>query len=847
VTASRREHGANRVTARKRRGFLPRLLANFGDPMIKILLIAMAINLLFLFNTADWVETAGIAAAVLLAVGISTASEMGSEAAFRKLQEEASRLRCRVRRREGAAEIPAEEVVVGDLMLLQAGDRVPADGMMLKGELDIDQSALNGETKEAHKTVNNGHIAANSEQPKDEKNLSDPRRVFSGTVVCGGEGTARVTAVGDSAVYGQLAGEVQEEKSASPLKVRLGGLAKTISRFGYAGAALAAFAYLFNVLVIANGFRPSDIFGALTDPAHIAEKLLHAATLAVTVIVVAVPEGLPMMITVVLSSNMRRMLRDNVLVRKPVGIETAGSLNILFTDKTGTLTRGKLQVTGFIDALGNEYTPVSAVYGSPLWHDLHRALVYNNGAVMSRGKPVGGNATDRVLLAFSALRPVEHRLTIGKTVPFNSERKTMSAEVSGEFSGTLLKGAPETVLPRCAGADRFAIEKTMTRWQKEGGRLIAVAEGRRLLGVFCVRDDVRPEAASGVRQLQDAGIQVVMITGDAKATAEAIARRVGLLGKDALALTSAELAGMSDEEVRAAIPRLRVVARALPGDKSRLVRIAQQSGLVTGMTGDGVNDAPALKRADVGFAMGSGTEVAKEAGDIVILDDNLLSITKAVRYGRTVFKSIRKFIIFQLTLNFSALGLSVAAPFIGVETPITVIQMLWINMVMDTLAGLAFGGEQALFEYMREPPKARAEPIINRYMWREITLGALYTVALCLWFLKSPVTAELFGEASFMTAFFALFMYTGIFTGLTARTHKFNLFDRLAGNKPFLSIMGLVAAAQTAMIYFGGAAFRTAGLSLYQLTFVLFLSSTAIAAHLIRTIIYDRRGALTGT
>lgn len=554
-----------------------------------------------------------------------------------------------------------------------------------------------------------------------------------------------------------------------------------------------------------------------------------------------------MMITVVLSSNMKRMLRDNVLVRKAVGIETAGSLNILFTDKTGTLTKGKLQVTGFADAQGKVFTPAKELYGTSIWCDLHRALVYNNAAALSQGKPVGGNATDRALLAFAEGRPLTHRLKKGTVVPFNSERKYMSSEVSGEWDGLLLKGAPEVVMARCSGFDRRALEVPMRRWQEEGGRLIAVAEGRRLLGVFCVRDDVRPEAAGGVKQLLDAGIQVVMITGDAKTTAEAIARRVGLLGGGMLALTSAELARMNDEEVCAALPRLRVVARALPGDKSRLVRIAQKNGLVAGMTGDGVNDAPALKRADVGFAMGSGTEVAKEAGDIVILDDNLLSIAKAVRYGRTVFKSIRKFIIFQLTLNFSALGLSVAAPFIGVETPITVIQMLWINMVMDTLAGLAFGGEQALLEYMREPPKTRTEPIINRYMWREITLGAFYTVALCLWFLKSSVTAELFGEASFMTAFFALFMYTGIFTSLSARTHKFNLLDRLAGNKPFLFIMGLVATAQTALIYLGGAVFRTAGLRIPQLVFVLLLSSTAVAVHMIRTIVYEKRGLLSGT
>ena len=873
VAASRGEHGENRVTVKKRRGFFSRLLENFGDPMIKILLIALAVNVLFVFNKADWVETAGIAAAVLLAVLISTLSEQGSETAFRKLQEEASRIRCRAVRGGVTLEIPVEEVVVGDLVRLQAGDRVPADGTVAEGTVELDQSAINGETKEARKTVGEGCL--------------------SGTVVVAGQGMIRVTAVGDRTIYGQIAGEVQEEKGTSPLKTRLGALAGTISRFGAAGAALAALAYLFNVLVLDNGFDPALILASLRDPAFLFEKLLRAATLAVTVIVVAVPEGLPMMITVVLSSNMKRMLKDGVLVRKLVGIETAGSLNILFCDKTGTLTKGKLQVTGFIGPSGQilgrgDYQPSAGGRLPPLldlcksaqWKQIHRALVFNNAAVMTKGKAVGGNATDRALLEFAAGHPLQHRLRKGKIIPFDSKNKFMSTEVSGEIGGILLKGAPEVVLPKCRGYNERSIQESMDRLQNEGARLIAAAENGRLLGVLAVRDDVRYEAASGVKQIQNAGIQVVMITGDAKATAEAIARRVGLInpsvpagtspfcerGKEGttppsfvkegyrpqaegdLRLTSEELSRLSDEELTGVLPRLRVVARALPGDKSRLVRVAQRAGLVAGMTGDGVNDAPALKRADVGFAMGSGTEVAKEAGDVVILDDNLLSIAKAIRYGRTIFKSIRKFIIFQLTLNFCALGVSVIAPLIGVESPITVIQMLWINMVMDTLAGLAFGGEPPLMEYMREKPKRRDEPIINGYMKREILLGGLYAVAVCLWFLKSPFTSAMFAShARFMTAFFALFMFMGIFQSLNARTHRVNLADHLAGNKPFIGIMGLVALVQTALIYFGGSLFRAAGLTPAQLVFILLLASTALLARIFRAVWYEHKKISTGT
>jgi calcium-translocating P-type ATPase len=446
----------------------------------------------------------------------------------------------------------------------------------------------------------------------------------------------------------------------------------------------------------------------------------------------------------------------------------------------------------------------------------------------------------------------------------------MASKITGGES--FVKGAPELILPGCSfyiAADghkralenTYALKKTMSGLQKEAARLIAVAScastvrtgadlnNLTLIGILAVRDDIRREAAAGVKQIQEAGVQVVMVTGDAPETAEAIARNTGLLNERSVVITSQKLGKMSDNDVLELLPRLAVVARALPGDKSRLVRLAGIKGLVTGMTGDGVNDAPALKRADVGFAMGSGTEVAKEAGDIVILDDNLLSIAKAIKYGRTIFKSIRKFIIFQLTLNFCAMGVSMIAPLIGVDSPVTVIQMLWINMVMDTLAGLAFGGELARMEYMREKPKKRDEPIINSYMWREIVGGAVYSILICLWFLKSRFVGEIFPENSLrlMTAFFALFMFTGIFNSFCARTHHMNLTDHIAGNKPFLLIMSVVTAVQIVILYFGGTVFRTNGLSPAEFIFVVALSSTTVAVHTLRKFIYEKTGFSTGT
>ena len=361
-----------------------------------------------------------------------------------------------------------------------------------------------------------------------------------------------------------------------------------------------------------------------------------------------------------------------------------------------------------------------------------------------------------------------------------------------------------------------------------------------LLGLVAIRDDVRREAPQAIRQVVGAGIQVVMITGDNRETAVAIAREAGLIHDDTqrTVLTSSELQKMTDAQLRSALPHLRVVARAVPADKSRLIAASQMLGLVAGMTGDGINDAPALKIADVGFSMGSGTEVAKEASDIVIMDDNFLSIAKAILYGRTIFKSIRKFIIFQLTINFCAVAVSIIGPFIGISSPITVLQMLWVNMVMDTLAGLAFAGEAPLKEYMEELPKKRDEPIINRYMFNQILVGGIYFTLLCVLFLKIPAIHSMYdrapGDGFFMTAFFAMFIFAGVFNSFNVRTTRLNLLANIWKNKGFIAIMVLICVIQLIIIYFGGAIFRTTGLRYGQLQFVILLAFTVIPIDFIR-------------
>ncbi|WP_099468614.1 calcium-translocating P-type ATPase, PMCA-type [Konateibacter massiliensis] len=876
VRQARNKYGENLISRKKKKGFLLSFLESFGDPIIKILLIALVINIIFLFHESSWFETIGIAIAILLATFVSTLSEYGSESAFEKLQEEAARIECRVYRADGLIQIPVNEIVVGDNILLQSGDRIPADGLIMEGNIDVDQSSLNGESKEVTKSPQS--LIKKPGLSKD--NFLNPTMLFSGTIVCSGEGVMEVTAVGDNTYYGRIGAEIQEETRESPLRIRLRGLAESIGKLGYVAALFSVCAYFFNNIILDNEFNLTLILKTVTTWSIMFPHLIKACTLAVTVIVMAVPEGLPMMITVVLSANMKRMLKDNVLVRKLVGIETAGSLNILFTDKTGTLTQGKLNVTHFIAGNGKVWNKNEVgINNSKIWQILNDSIQYNCAASLNQGVAIGGNATDRAMLEFTSnLKSNNKNIKKVNVIPFTSDLKYMATTISGDWNVTLVKGAPEKILTSCTKyydeygnvsplANKSELDNILKHFAEKAVRMIAIAvtsnsgntgskntnrfENLILVGLVGLRDEIRPDAVKGIQEVQSAGIQTVMITGDSAPTARAIAKEVGLIRNHSdLVITSNELNAMSDSTLSNKLPNLRVVARALPSDKSRLVRIAQEKGLVVGMTGDGVNDAPALKQADIGFAMGSGTEVAKEAGDIVILDDNFISISKAVCYGRTIFKSIRKFIIYQLSICMCAVGVTVIGPLIGIDSPITVIQMLWINIVMDTLAGLAFSGEKARLSYMNEQPKSRDEKIINPYMLQQITVNSIYSTCLCLFFLKSSAIQSLFGfqdDAYKMTAFFSLFMYSAIFTSFSARTHQMNLLDYLAANKPFILIMGFVTIIQTIIIYYGGTVFRTVKLDFNDLILVGLLAFSVIPVDLIRKSLLNKNSEVIGT
>lgn len=851
VEKSREKYGDNTLNKEKTKGFFRKFIENLNDPIIKVLIFAVVIQLILSLGNCNFLELGAIVAAILIATTVSTVSEYGSEKAFQKMKSDNVDNSVKVIRDGELCEIPPSQLVVGDIMCISRGEKIQADGYMLSGKIKVDQSALNGESKEVKKEPEKTGV---------DWDLSSKGRVFRGSVVVDGNAIVRVGRVGKETYYGMVARDVQTETRTSPLKLRLAGLASQISKIGYVMAIFVGFAYLFNTLIVDNGFIWNKIIESVKDFRYLFSTLLHTLTLMTTVVVVAAPEGLPMMVTVVLSANMKKMLKDSVLVKKLVGIETAGSMNILFTDKTGTITTGNLEC----DKIITEYEVYNSVSALKRNREIFRYLCisakYNTDTEISGGKLIGGNGTDKALLNFFP-KDENYRSEIANKIPFDSERKC--SEIVFKDGLHLIKGAPEIILAKSKYAlaadgkiitfDRVKAEQEYYTNAKAGNRVIAVAfknsdiESFVFVALIVLRDKLRPDVKSAIRGVKGAGVQIVMLTGDSKDTAAAIAKECGILENEVegSVITSAELSEMSDEEVKKIIPRLSVLARALPQDKTRLVRLSQELDLVVGMTGDGINDAPSLKLADVGFAMESGADIAKSAGDIVILDNSFYAINRTVLYGRTIFKSIRKFITFQLIMNLAACGTSLIGQFLGIDSPITIIQMLWVNIIMDTLGGLAFAGEAPNEYYMKEKPKQRGEPILSKEMIHQIFFTGGYTLLLCFFFLRMDFIKNLFRASEnniyFMTAFYALFIFSGIFNCFGARCERVWILSNIEKNKSFLVIMGVITVIQVLIIYFGGNAFRAAPLLIKELLTVILLASTVIPFEIIRRIFYKLR------
>ncbi|MBE6618097.1 MAG: cation-translocating P-type ATPase [Ruminococcaceae bacterium] len=875
VKLSREKYGGNSVSAGRRAGFFRQFFHNLNDPIIKILIGALVINTIFTFSDFNWAESLGIAATVLISSLVSTISEHSSGAAFEKLYSTLGDSLCHVLRDGNDVECSISDIVRYDLVYLYPGDTVPADGILVRGEVSCDESSLTGESRAVKKTVSDSALSSLRKSGEYELKTGNSTAVFKGSHVISGNGILLVLAVGEDTVYGSIATELSRDDGTSPLKQKLSRLAKTISKIGYASAAVVAIVHLADAFWFDSGCSTQVALAKLSDVRFVVSELVRALTMAISIVVVAVPEGLPMMITVVLSSNMKKMMRSGVLVRRLIGIETAGSIDILFTDKTGTLTTGRLSVSKVVTA-NSEHSSIKSV-PRPILQSLKKG----DAACVSVF-----NQTERAISAFLGLKNLRQAALPEDIIPFDSARKYAAARYDGKL---YIRGAWEYLLPCCVSymdesgnikpmnveiSER--LRETINDYAGRSFRILAYCEGGESLleslrggpltqstpltfvSLYVIRDEIRKEAIRAVGECRSAGIQVVMLTGDNHSTAAGIGLECGILSQDYrtydqsedivryttagrdLVIGGQDLKNMNDGEIIELLPMIKVISRVTPADKSRLVRLAKESGHVTGMTGDGINDAPALKSADVGFAMGSGTDIAREAGDIVITDDNFVSITKAVLFGRTIFSSIRKFITFQLTMNLAAVGVSVLGTMFGIESPVTVIQMLWVNIIMDTLGSLAFAGEPALKDTMQQLPIKRDEHILTASMMWQIILTGGYAILMSMFFLLSDNIRHMFGggEVYHLTLFFALFVFMGVGIAMCTRTSRINLFANIGKNKAFTVIMPAVAAIQLLIIYFGGEVFRCVPLEWRELLICSVFAMTVIPADTIRKCLF---------
>ena len=874
VKKSREAYGSNEIPDSEPTTFWKEFKETFKDPMVRVLLAISALMIvMFFLGYAEIFEPAGTLVAILIVATVTAKTGVASDTKYRDLKHSVKEEEIKVYRNGNICNTGINQIVTGDLVLLQAGDKIPADGILITGHLNVNNAALNGEAEECPKT------AAASDTPFPDEitgdTFVDESSLFRGAIVFDGEGVMLVKKVGIKTMMGRMALEMQEEEPPSPLQVKLSILAGQISKIGYIGAILIALFYVIHFVSMAGGVEPYLNMGW----EYILMDLIDAVTIAIVIIVCAVPEGLPLMISIVLMQNTSKMLDHNVLVRKAEGIETAGALNILFSDKTGTITKGELEVVEFFTADGL-VIPFEELKKYPEVRNNLRIAIGQNSSSMydERHRVIGGNATDQALMKFlgeDSYQELQNdeSLHVVNAQKFNSANKFSQAQIG---SRTYYKGAPERLLQKATHylsvdgqirpLDTIRLNEKIDQLASKAMRVLSfgysdhpmeedvIEDGLVLIGLTAIRDDVRPEARTAIREVQEAGIQVVMITGDRLETAAAIAADAGLVtSEEDICLTSSELNSMSDDRVKQILSRIRVIARALPTDKSRMVRICQELNLVVGMTGDGVNDSPALKRADVGFAMGSGTEAAKEAGKIVILDDNFNSIKDAIWYGRTIYHNILKFCKFQLVVNVAAVLVSAVAPFLGVEEPLKVTHLLFVNLVMDGLGAMMLGNEPALEAYMKEKPRRRDESLVSREMMTQIGIMGIWLTLMSLFYLMSDWARSFFEtDAQFMTSYFVLFIASALFNGFNVRNDGFAIFKNLKDNPDFLKVMCMILGIQFCLVNISlipaapavwiGNMFSCVPFGVSGWVLVLILAFTMIPVDMIRKIIFRKFG-----
>lgn len=812
VEQSRREHGENLLTPPKRTSLLRLYLEKYNDPIIRILLVAAVASLALAFFHKDFIETIGIVLAIILATTIGFYFERDAAKKFDVLTALGEESPVKVRRNGTVTEIPRKDVVVGDVIIIEVGDEIPADGRLIAStDLQIDESSLTGEP------IISKHVVTD-ETPSDKEATYPSDTVLRSTMVMNGNGVAVVTAVGDSTEIGKVARKATEMTAVkTPLNIQLGKLAKLISKIG-TGVSVSAF-----VIFLTHDIMTNPLWQG-TGYLKMAEVTLNYFMMAVTLIVMAVPEGLPMAVTLALALNMRRMLKSNNLVRKLHACETMGAATVICTDKTGTLTQNRMQVADMVVTAHEEL--------------MASAIALNTTAdIDNEGKGIG-NPTEVALLL--RLRDkgtdyAEMRRTaeIKDRLLFSTERKYMAtvAQVDGK-DWLFVKGAPEIVMGFCNITDdeKARITAQLRAYQNKAMRTLAFAcrqtdamnvEGLTLQAVAAISDPLRTDVPDAVGECHSAGIQVKIVTGDTSATAVEIARQIGIWKDDTPAtdqITGPDFAALSDEEAYRRVESLKVMSRARPTDKQRLVQLLQKHGEVVAVTGDGTNDAPALNHAHVGLSLGSGTSVAKNASDITLIDDSFQSIVKAVMWGRSLYRNIQRFIFFQLIVNVTALLLVLGGSIIGTELPLTVTQILWVNLIMDTFAAMALASLPPSHEVMKDKPRNQNDFIINRKMaYGILTMGVLFFLVMLGMLIYCERCCSVSGAISVkaLTIFFTAFVmiqWWNLFNAKTLGTNH-SAFNELLKDPGLLLTLCIILAGQWLIVTFGGKMFRTEPLS----------------------------------
>jgi Ca2+-transporting ATPase len=845
VKQSREQHGKNVLTPPQRTSLWKLYLDKYRDPIIQILLVAAFVSLILAFIEKNFMETIGIFVAVFLATTVGFYFERDAAKKFNLLTALSEEQPVKVRRNGKVMEIPRHDVVVGDVVLVEVGDEVPADGeLIVCNDLQINESALTGEPV-AEKSLESGGDGAY------------PRNIIlRSTMVMNGRGEFVVTAVGDATEIGKVAKKSTEQTSVeTPLNMQLDKLAKMISKVGSVVSVAAFFIFLIHDILTNPAWGGKDYF-------YMAEIVLKYFMMAVTLIVMAVPEGLPMAITLSLALNMRRMLKSNNLVRKLHACETMGAVTVICTDKTGTLTQNKMQVSALELKQGDEAL-------------LDTAIALNSTAELNDGKPIGNPTESALLLWLDAqdknYEELRKQVNVLKQLPFSTERKMMAtlAEVDGE-TYLFVKGAPEIVMKKCIIEDRMLRQSAeeLDEWQHKAMRTLVFAYKKievsimrtsrtstaevvalldandlQLQAIAAIADPIRPDVPAAVQECRHAGIEVKVVTGDTAATALEIGKQIGvfedepenigadgsLTSLDRQMITGEQWEALSDEEAYERAKDIRVMSRARPTDKQRLVAMLQKRGEVVAVTGDGTNDAPALHYAHVGLSLGSGTSVAKEASDMTLLDDSFKSIANAVMWGRSLYRNLQRFLFFQLVVNVAALLLVLGGSVIGTEMPLTVTQILWVNLIMDTFAALALASLPPSHEVMKDKPRKASDFIINK----SIGFGILFCgIVFFLVMFALLVYCERRGKGGVdvheLTMFFTTFVmiqFWNLFNAKALMSHH-TAFRHFLKDRGMILVLVLVLVGQWIIVTFGGEMFRTTPLSLHE--WLLIIGSTSV-------------------